>query len=235
MKTSTALATLLLGAAALATTAAPTAAGTLLKGEVLEVRDVEVYTYLRLKTADGEVWAAVNKAPVKKGAQVAIAQPMVMQNFESKSLKKTFDKIMFGNLADPSARPAAAITGAAPHGAMAVAPAAAPKIVKVDKASGADARTVADVVTGRAALKDQPVSVRAQVVKVNTGIMDKNWFHVQDGSGTAAAGTNDLLVTSKDQASIGDVVTIKGTVRTDVKLGAGYDYAVLVDGASLRK
>jgi hypothetical protein len=38
-----------------------------LAGEVLEVKDVESYTYLRIKTKDGETWAAVGKAPVKKG------------------------------------------------------------------------------------------------------------------------------------------------------------------------
>ena len=34
---------------------------------------------------------------------------------------------------------------------------------------------------------------------------------------------------------VGDVITIQGTVRTDVQLGAGYDYAVLVENATLRK
>jgi hypothetical protein len=34
-------------------------------GKVLEVKDVDSYTYLRLKTKDGEIWAAVAKAPVK--------------------------------------------------------------------------------------------------------------------------------------------------------------------------
>jgi hypothetical protein len=65
--------------------------------------------------------------------------------------------------------------------------------------------------------------------------MGKNWFHVQDGSGAAGAGTNDILVTSKDTVAVGDVVHIKGTVRTDVKLGSGYDYAVLIEDASLKK
>jgi hypothetical protein len=49
------------------------------------------------------------------------------------------------------------------------------------------------------------------------------------------AGTNDILVTSQDAAAVGDVVTVKGTVRTDVKLGSGYDYAVLIENATLRK
>src|SRR5512137_2189373 len=64
--------------------AAPMAAP--LKGEVLEVKDVESFTYLRLKTADGETWAVVSKAPVAKGAKVTIENPQVMTNFTSKSL-----------------------------------------------------------------------------------------------------------------------------------------------------
>ena len=34
---------------------------------------------------------------------------------------------------------------------------------------------------------------------------------------------------------MGDVVLVKGTVRTDVKVGPGYDYAVLIENASLKK
>src|ERR1019366_4479689 len=111
--------------------AAPAPAA-VIKGEVLEVKDVESYTYLRLKTADGEVWAAVGKAPVKKGAKVTIENAMMMSNFESKSLKKTFDKIVFGSLAGAGS-------------SMPAAHAGAPKVefagdVKVPKASGPDAR-----------------------------------------------------------------------------------------------
>lgn len=233
MNISRLLAALLLGVSVLAHTG-PAAAEAPIKGEVLEVRDVDMYTYLRLKTTQGETWAAVEKAQVKVGAQVSISNPMVMQNFESKALKKTFDKIVFGSLADPS-QPAA--KGTSPHTGMggmgAVATVAAAPVAKLSKASGADGRTVAEVLDGAAKLKDKSVSLHAQVVKVNLGIMGKNWFHVQDGSGKA--GANDILVTSQDKAAVGDVLTIKGTVRTDVSLGSGYDYAVMVENASLRK
>jgi hypothetical protein len=77
--------------------------------------------------------------------------------------------------------------------------------------------------------------VRGQVVKVNTGIMGKNWLHLRDGSGSAADGSNDILVTTKDIAALGDVVSAKGTVRTEVNLGSGYNYAVLIEDAALRK
>src|SRR5436853_5444531 len=86
------------------------------KGEVLEAKDVEIYTYLRLKTKDGEVWAAVNKTPIKKGAQVTIENAMEMRDFKSKGLNKTFDKIVFGTLGGGAAP---AVT---PHGNRASAP-----------------------------------------------------------------------------------------------------------------
>jgi hypothetical protein len=228
MNPTAALIALLIAAAGFTVQASPAAPMPPLKGEVLETQNVEGYTYLRLKTAQGEAWAAVPTSTVKKGAQVAIGNPVVMQNFESRTLKKTFDKIVFGQLVEPGA------PLATPHGAAAAAPAAAPTI-KVAKASGADAKTVAEVVTGKAALKDKTVSVRGQVVKVNSGILGKTWLHLQDGSGSAASGTNDILVTTKDAAVVGDVVQAKGTVRTDVTVGPGYAYAVLIEDAVVRK
>lgn len=220
-----------------------------ISGEVLESRDVDAYTYLRLKTAQGEVWAAVMKAPVKKGAQVTVGNASVMNGFASRTLNKTFDHIVFGSLVDPKAAPAAAAkadpkattTAAAPAGAGALPPGhpkseiVAMKTEPVPKATGADARTVAEVWKGKSSLKDKPVTVRARVVKVNNGIMGKNWVHVRDGSGSAADGSDDILVTTKDAASLGDVVLVKGTVRTDVKLGGGYDFAVLIEDAAVRK
>ncbi len=70
-----------------------------LQGEVLEVQDVPSYTYLRLKTQNGETWAAIVTTPIKPGAKVTIENAIVMTNFESKTLKKTFPMIVFGSLA----------------------------------------------------------------------------------------------------------------------------------------
>ena len=234
MKSRTALAGLLVAATILVAPALPAQQALVVQGEVLEVKDVDSYTYLLLKTREGETWAAVTKAPVKTGARVTIEHASVMLNFESKTLKRKFDRIVFGSIASAGAGAAAPMTSpmTSPHGGVAAAGA---PVAKVPKASGADARTVAEVVTGKAGLKDKAVLVRGQVVKVSLGIMGKNWLHLQDGSGSAAAGSNDILVTSKDAAAVGDIVTAKGTVRTDVTLGAGYAYAVLIDDAALLK
>ncbi len=203
-----------------------------IKGKVLEVKDVESYTYLRLKTKDGEMWAAVNRTPVKKDTEVTIENAMVMTNFESKTLKKTFDKIVFGTLAGAGAAGAGGDMTAVHAG---VVKAADVEAVKVPKASGPDARTVAEIVTKRTALKDKTVLVRGKVVKYTPAVLDKNWIHLRDGSGSAADNTDDVLVTTKDKAKIGDVVIVKGVVHTDRDLGSGYSYKVLIEEATLQK
>jgi len=107
--------------------------------------------------------------------------------------------------------------------------------IKVPKATGPDARTVAEIVTGAAKLDKKTVVVRAKVVKFTPEVMGKNWMHVRDGSGKAADNTNDVLISTKDSAKVGDVVLVRGVVRTNVDIGAGYFYKVLVEDASLQK
>src|SRR6185369_12165822 len=207
---------------------------TALKGTVLEVKEVESYTYLRLKTANGEVSAAVTKAAVKTGDDVTLGKVTVMTNFESKSLKKTFPTIYFGSLAGGGADAGGGSAMPAGHPAPAEA-AAAPADVRVDKATGANARTVAEIVGQGAKLKDKPVVVRGKVVKYNPGIMGKNWIHLRDGTGSEAGNNNDILITTLHEAKLGDVVTVKGIVRANKDFGGGYAYKVLVEDATLQK
>jgi hypothetical protein len=202
---------------------------TKLQGEALEVVTVDAYTYVRLKTAEGDKWVAVSRAAIKKGEKITVENASMMPNFESKSLNRKFERIWFGQLGGAAGKQAKAESN--PHGAA--QPAAG--VEKVAKATGADAKTVAEVVSGKGALKDKTVTVRGKVVKVTSGVMGKNWLHVQDGSGKAADNTHDLIVTTKEQAGMGEIVTARGTVRTDVKMGAGYAFDVLVEDATLRR
>jgi hypothetical protein len=211
--------------------AAMAQAGAPVSGEVMEVQNVESYTYLRLHTAQGDTWAAVPTAKVAKGAKVTIDNPMTMSNFQSKALKKTFDTIVFGTLATGD-RPAGQVATATPH---AMPTKAAEPDAKVPKATGPNARTVAEVTGKPADVKDKPVLLRGKVVKYNAGIMGKNWIHLRDGSGSAKDSTNDLLVTTKEEAKVGDIVTVKGVARTDKDFGAGYSYKVLIEDATVQK
>ena len=115
--------------------------------------------------------------------------------------------------------------------------AAAPAVVvdKVEKARGADARTVAEAWAQREQLNGKTVTIRAVVVKYNEGVMGRNWIHLQDGSGDATKGTNDITVTSMDGVAMGATVTITGTVHINKDFGAGYSYAIIVEDAKVAK
>jgi hypothetical protein len=208
-----------------------TVAAAALKGEVLEIKDVESYTYLRLKTSNGEVWSAVPTTQVKKGAIVTIQNAQLMNNFESKTLKKTFENIYFGSLTPASGTNAVQTLGA---------PSNAAKTnflsdMKVAKASGAQARTVAEIISKSADLKNKTVLLNARVVKYNEAIMGKNWLHLRDGSGSETDATHDILATTTESTKVGDVVLLKGTVRKDKDFGSGYTYKVLIEDAKLQK
>jgi len=218
-------------------------AGTTIKGKVLERLDAPPYSYLKLSVGKEEMWAAVPKTETEKGKEVTVVNAMPMNGFESKTLNRKFDVVFFGTLEGAAAAAGAAPAApsmdpspanmAAQHANVAKGPADVGD-VKVDKASGADARTVAEVYAQKAQLKDKPVTLRGKVVKYNAGIMGKNWLHIRDGSGTAEK-DNDLTITSQDVAKVGDVVVVKGAVRVDKDFGAGYAYPVIVEDAKISK
>ena len=64
-------------------------------GKVLETMDAAGYTYINVATDSGEVWVAVNQSAVEVGEEVTFMDGMVMQNFFSKTLDRTFPEIIF--------------------------------------------------------------------------------------------------------------------------------------------
>ena len=65
-----------------------------LHAKVQEVLNGGGYAFLRLEGAQVE-WAAVREHSFSVGDKVAYAEPLLMENFHSKSLDRTFEKIMF--------------------------------------------------------------------------------------------------------------------------------------------
>ncbi|HSS83534.1 MAG TPA: hypothetical protein VLL30_07120 [Reyranella sp.] len=92
-------------------------------------------------------------------------------------------------------------------------------------------KTVAALNQNKASLAGQTISAQGKVVKVNNGIMGRNFVHIQDGTGDATS--NNLIVTSKQTASIGDQVTISGTVVLNRDFGSGYSYPLLIEEATI--
>lgn len=67
-----------------------------LSGTVAEALDAGGYTYVHLKTDQGEVWAAGPQTPgIEVGDTVGVPDGMLMKDFTSPSTGRTFDEIFF--------------------------------------------------------------------------------------------------------------------------------------------
>ena len=188
-------------------------------GTVLETMEGGGYTYMKLDQDGKTVWIAVGRADVAVGDKVEYVEQMRMPNFTSKTLKKTFDELVFASLGREHAI----------ANPMQPVPEIAVGDEPIKKAE--DGYTVAEVFANRGTLRGKLVKVRGRVVKVSQGIMDRNWIHLKDGTGEQ--GHDKIVFRSEDQvAQVGSIVTAEGRLETEQDFGYGYRYEVLVEDAS---
>jgi hypothetical protein len=220
-------------------------------GAVTETMNSGGYTYMKLhggKDGKEDIWVAAAEFAVKVGQRVSVVREMAMENFHSTTLNRDFPVIYFvptvtGEGETMAASGAAA--GAAPIdmvGSHQPAAAAAPAAPVAPPAAAAPVEPIpppagglkiADVWAQRKALGGKPVIVRGKVVKVNLGIMDRNWLHLQDGSGNAKDRTNDLTVTTTAEVKLGDIVTMSGVLAAEKDFGSGYAYDAILESAKV--
>lgn len=217
-----------------------------LSGKVAETINSGGYTYILLDKDGEKTWVAVPEMQISVGEEVVLKPGIEMVNFTSSTLNRTFERVILSTgpvseKGEPVEKNVEMPQGDLPMEMM-KAPASGGmgagtpiEDVKVEKATGQDAYTIAEIYEKKSGLCNNKVLVRGKVVKVLPKIMGKNWIHLQDGSGDEQKGNYDLVVTSQDMPSVGDVITVSGTVYTDKDFGAGYKYNVIIEEASITK
>ena len=213
-------------------------------GTVLETMDAAGYTYVQVDSGTSQIWAAAPKFTVAVGDSVIVPDGMPMNYYHSKTLDRNFSVVYFVDSVMNASSPAGA--GAAPagtpmsgaampegHPETGVSSSAAADIDLSNVAKADDGVTVGEVFTSKDGLAGKEVVLRGKVVKFSPQIMGKNWIHLQDGSGDAAAGTNDLTVTTDITANVGDTVLVTGALTLDKDFGYGYQYNVIIEDAKV--
>jgi hypothetical protein len=205
-----------------------------ISGKVVETMDAASYTYILVDDGVRKLWAAAPKFAVAVGDQVKVPAGHPMQNFESKTLNRSFDVIYFVDrvtvVGGQEQKENSAQQIAAAHVAAAKA-APTPSLDFSNLGKPAGGHTVAQVFANKAALAGEEVVLRGKVAKFNRQIMGKNWMHVQDGTGSA--GTNDLTVTTGASAAVGNTVLVRGKLSTERDFGFGYKYDVMIEDATV--
>ena len=195
------------------------------KVSVLEVLQASQYTYLKVKDNNQDYWIAVTKLNAKEGDEYYIGKKMQMNNFKSKDLDRTFDTVFF--VQEISKNPIMSTPPAMTSSIESRRPVIEKQEINVEKADGGV--TVSELFAGAASYAGQTVKIKGKVIKVNNGIMGRNWVHIQDG--TSDNGKFDLTVTTDANVTVGQIVTFEGVIATNKDFGAGYAYEVLMEQA----
>ena len=64
-------------------------------GRVIEAIDSNNYTYILVETDQSKRWLAAPKTALQSGQKIRFPDGALMRNFYSKSLKRTFENILF--------------------------------------------------------------------------------------------------------------------------------------------
>lgn len=196
--------------------------------------DASDYSYFQVSEKDGnKYWIAAKRLEAVKGDILYFTKSMEMKNFHSNTLNRTFESVLFvdditktpHNMNNPNSTPP--MDPRTAHSQVM----STPKIdVKIDPVK--DGKTVAQIYNSMDKLNGQIIKIRGKVVKYNPEIMGRNWIHIQDGTGSESG--YDLMVTSKDQTSVGQIIVVEGKVATNKDFGAGYTYKVMIEDAAVK-
>ena len=193
--------------------------------KVLEVEQVANYTYLLVKDKGPEYWIAVPTLVAQPGETYQYQGGMLMEDFESKELNRTFDKVLFLEaLFSESTPPHQEVQEVTPGSKVS----AERSNVKVEAVEGTV--TIGDLFSSPGTYEGKSIKVRGEVTKFNAAIMDRNWVHLQDG--TESNGKFDLTATSMESFMVGSVVTVEGVVTLNQDFGYGYSYEILLENTT---
>ena len=223
-------------------------------GTVIETMNASGYTYMLIDSGAEKTWVAIPEAKIEKGSEITYSSGMIMKNFDSKSLNRTFETIIFssglmgkndtpsnGAVADDSFASAVKteqkkvdVSAPAMEASGGSSGAIAPyQEITVAKAEAANGYSVEEIFSKAKELNGQKITLRGVVTKVSANIMGRNWIHLQDGTGNPMQNSHDIVVTSAENPELNSEITIEGIVAAEKDFGAGYKYAAIIEEAKV--
>ena len=193
--------------------------------KVKAVEQVPNYTYLHVKGKGPAYWIAVSSTEIEVGESITYMGGMIMENFHSKELDRTFEKVLFlDGLEENQASNTDKMLGTSQGSDVKT------DRLETDIEREAGIVSIAELYADPAAYEGKSIMVKGEVAKFNSNIMERNWIHLQDG--TDFEGKYDLTITSQDRFEVGQVVTLEGILALNRDFGYGYNYAVLLEKAT---
>ena len=184
-------------------------------GIVNQTINVTDYTYMEITDSTGSLWVAGYSTQLDNGTEIT-ATGNLHTEFSSTQLGRTFDIILFAESVSDGTTSVSNSPHSSPHGGSTIVTGD----INVTPVDGGT--RIEDIKSMSAQLDGQVVKVSAEVVK-NVVLIDEYFLTLDDGTGQLKARCPNTFNVSQ-----GDSVVVTGSVMTDVDLGSGYYYEVLL-------
>ncbi len=194
---------------------------------VQEVLPSSKYVYLQVKEGERTYWMATGPSSIDVGEVYYYNEALVKADFESKELNKVFDTLYLVTLLVPEAHG----KNLKPIGKVAPPPksdetSTQSKGVHSALGSGIVKKTtIRELLENPGDFEGKLVEIKGECTKINTGILSRNWIHLQDPDER----DKKIVLTSTEEVSKGDMVTFRARVALNKDFGAGYTYEVLLE------
>ena len=218
---------------------------------VQEVIQTSQYTYLHATENNNAGWFAVSTIPAKSGDTYFYDRGFETKKFESKELNRVFESIILleklytepkssavvatnDHYTNPTTDHQSSTTqdGAAATSESYTRKTTPPEKKEIKIAVAKGGISIADLFSKKESYAGKTVKIKGQVTKYTPAVMNKNWIHIQDG--TDFNGKFDLVVTSENEAKVGDIITLEGKISLNKDLGYGYFFDVIMEDAAIK-
>jgi hypothetical protein len=197
---------------------------------VNEVLNTDRYTYIHVEEKEEQYWVAVSKQEVTEGETYFFKGGLLKKQFFSQEFNRVFETLyLVSKFWKAPSGSEAALDKAFAQMNAAVAPTDL-EVQPGDIEPAEGAVSIADLIAQKEQYSNQQIKVTGKCVKVNPMIMNRNWIHLEDGSGEGL----DLTITTTENIPLGAIVTLEGTIALNKDFGAGYQYDIIMEGAVLR-
>lgn len=201
--------------------------------KVNEILPASRYLYLNVSEGLEQFWIAVRKQDIEIGGIYYYKRAVRKTDFESKENNKVFEEIyLVTNLVPANHAHGQKSMSNIETNVEAVAkeqPEVKPSENSKRNVQQEGSVKIAELVANIEKYEGKTIQISGECVKINPGIMDRNWIHIKDGS----QDDYDLVITSDAYVAEGTMVTMKALVSVNKDFGAGYTYDLILENGVL--